>query len=274
LSFAIELRKVSAHYPRPGHGVDLAREAPLTEVSLAVEPGELLVVLGPNGAGKSTLLRVLAGTLATTSGDAFLFGAPLEGMDREEIARKVSVVSQSEDVVFEFTVREVVAMGRAPHQGLWKRETPQDRTVIERELARLDLEGFSKRAVCELSGGERKRVAIARALAQEPRVLLLDEPGAFLDVKHEIALFETLAGEVRDAKLACVVVMHDLNVAALYATRVALLKGGRLVAVGQVDEVMTETGLRETFDADLYCGGDEATGSRFFLPKRGVRSRP
>jgi iron complex transport system ATP-binding protein len=241
-------------------------------VSLAALPGELLVVLGPNGAGKSTLLRVLAGTLATISGDALLFGTPLGRMDREEIARNVAVVPQSEDVAFEFTVREVVGMGRAPHQGLWKRESSRDEAVVARELARFDLEAFERRAVSELSGGERKRVAIARALAQEPRVLLLDEPGAFLDVKHEIALFDVLAGEARDRKLACIVVMHDLNIAALYASRVALLKGGRLVAIGNVDEVMTEKGLRETFDADLYCGDDGATGSRFFLPKRGVRS--
>jgi iron complex transport system ATP-binding protein len=272
LSCAIELRGVSARYP--GHRLEGARggDGPLEDASLAVDAGDLVIVLGPNGAGKSTLLRVLAGTLAPAQGEALLFGAPLAGLDRREIARSVAVVRQSDEVSFGFSVRQVVAMGRAPHQGAWMREGDGDRAIVDRALSRCDLEGLAVRPVAELSGGEQKRVSIARALAQEPRVLLLDEPSAFLDVRHELDLYDRLADQVSREQLACVVVMHDLNIAAQYASRVVLMKRGRIVAQGKVEEVMTHARLKETFDADLYCGVNDLTGSRFFLPMRAGRS--
>jgi iron complex transport system ATP-binding protein len=148
------------------------------------------------------------------------------------------------------------------------RESDRDREITEHAMRRCDLVALASRPASELSGGEQKRVAIARALAQEPRVLLLDEPAAFLDVHHQIELFELLADEVRRAQIACVVVMHDLNVAAQYATRVALMQRGRLVAVGAIADVMTYARLRDVFDADLYVGVNEITGDRFFLPMR------
>jgi iron complex transport system ATP-binding protein len=164
-----------------------------------------------------------------------------------------------------------VMMGRAPHQGGWMRPSDRDVSVVNDALARCDLLELRSRPVHELSGGEQKRVAIARALAQEPRVLLLDEPAAFLDVKHQIALHELLIDEIARRKLACVVVMHDLNAAAQYATRVMLMKGGAATAIGAVAEVMTYARLKETFEAELYVGVNELTGDRFFLPMRSPR---
>ncbi len=268
-TYAVELLGVSAAY-----GAE--REMPLRSVDLAVSSGELVAVLGANGAGKSTLLRVMSGALAPASGEVRLFGEALSNtggvvMDRRDIARRVAVVGQNEAVAFRFTVREVVAMGRAPHQGAWQNEGERDRSIVDATIARCDLVSLASRPVDELSGGEQKRVAIARALAQEPRVLLLDEPGAFLDVRHQIDLYELLAEEVSRAKLACVVVMHDLNVASQYATRVALAKAGELIAVGKVEDVMTWARLKDAFDADLYCGVNDLTGDRFFLPMRAKR---
>ncbi len=261
MTHALELRHVTARYG--------ARDAPLVDVSLSVAPGDLVAVLGPNGAGKTTLLRVLSGTHAPATGEAFLFGETLLRMDRRKIARQVAVVSQREDVFFGFTAREVVAMGRAPHQGAWMRPNEEDGVIVGDALARCDLEALADRRVVELSGGEQKRVAIARALAQRPRVFLLDEPSASLDVRHEMALYDRLAREVRKEQLACVVALHDLNIAAQYATKVVLMKEGRVVAVGKVEEVMTYARLKETFDADLYCGVNDLTKTRFFLPMRG-----
>src|SRR5262249_30737335 len=157
-------------------------------------------------------------------------------------------------------------MGRAPHQGAWMLPRDEDRAVVEESLERCDLRAVADRIAAELSGGEQKRVGIARALAQRARVLLLDEPSAFLDVRHQIELYDLLADEVRKRELACVVVMHDLNVAAQYASRVALMKEGRILAMGSVEEVMTYRRLRETFDADLYCGENELNATRFFIP--------
>jgi iron complex transport system ATP-binding protein len=264
---ALEARDVHAGYGTLAGGAP----DPLAGVSLTVAPGELVCVLGPNGAGKSTLVRVLAGTLDPSAGEVRLFGRPMAGLDRREVARSLAVVPQQAEVAWGFAVRDVVTMGRAPHQDGWLRASEEDKRVVSEVLERCDLTHLAARPVDELSGGEQKRVGIARALAQRPRVLLLDEPAAYLDVRHQIALYDLLAASVAREKLACLVVMHDLNVAAQYATRVALVKQGALVAVGTVEEVMTYRRLRETFDADLYVGVNELTKTRFFVPMRAAR---
>jgi iron complex transport system ATP-binding protein len=237
-------------------------------VDLALSAGELVCVLGPNGAGKTTLVRVASGLLDVSAGAVEIDGAPIAELSRSEIARSVAVVEQMQEPTLGFSVREVVAMGRAPHQGPWMRPSAEDERVVDDALQRCDLVGLAARPAHALSGGEQKRVGVARALAQQPKVLLLDEPGAFLDVRHQLDLYELLAFEVKERELACLVVMHDLNVAAQFADRVVLLKDGRLVAVGKVEEVLTYRVLKETFDADLYCGENELTGARFFLPMR------
>lgn len=241
----------------------------LQEVDLHVAAGEIVCVLGPNGAGKTTLIRVASGLLEPWSGEVRLLGSPLEGLSRTEVARVLAVVEQAQEIAGNFTVREVVGMGRAPHQGNWMRASSQDERIIDEMLARCELRELASRPVRALSGGEQKRVAIARALAQEPKVLILDEPGAFLDVRHQLDLYELLALEVKERRSACLVVMHDLNVAAQFADRVVLMKRGRVVAAGGVAEVMTWKTLNETFDVDLYCGVNDLTNARFFLPMRG-----
>ncbi|CAN5318293.1 ABC transporter ATP-binding protein [soil metagenome] len=260
---ALELSSVSASYAQGTHS-----KSAMDDVSLVVDHGELVALLGPNGAGKSTLIRVLAGTLSATKGTVRAFGAPLAEMDRSAIARSIAVVPQHDEVAFGYSVREVVAMGRAPHQRGWMWLASADEKQVREAIARCDLESLLERPVDQLSGGERKRVAIARALAQTPKVLLLDEPGAFLDVKHQLALYDLLVDLVAKESLAVVVSMHDLNAAAQWASRVALMKEGKLVAVGSVAEVMTYRRLKETFDAELYCGENELNGKRFFLPMR------
>jgi iron complex transport system ATP-binding protein len=245
--------------------------AELNAVDLHVAAGEIVCVLGPNGAGKTTLVRVASGLLPPRSGEVRLLGEPLDRRTRTDVARVLAVVEQMQDIAGSFTVRDVVTMGRAPHQGGWMRTTDEDAAIVDEALARCELVGLATRTARTLSGGEMKRVAVARALAQEPKVLLLDEPGAFLDVRHQLDLYELLASEVKDRGMACLVVMHDLNVAAQFADRVVLMKGGRVVAAGGVADVMTWKTLKETFDADLYCGVNDLTGARFFLPMRGRR---
>jgi iron complex transport system ATP-binding protein len=261
----LRLRDVSATYARDG-GLCLE------EIDVVLRAGELVCVLGPNGAGKTTLLRVAAGLLAPARGEVLLSGAPIASRSRVEIARELAVVEQVQEMAMGFSVHEVVMMGRAPHQGPWMHASSEDRRIVDDALRRCDLVLFAARPAHALSGGEQKRVAIARALAQEPRVLLLDEPGAFLDVRHQLELYELLADEVKRRGLACLVVMHDLNVAAQFADRVVLMKEGRVVASGLVAEVMTDETLRSTFDADLYCGIHESAGMRFFLPIRTRRA--
>jgi len=239
----------------------------LEEVSLEVAAGEIVALLGPNGAGKSTLLRAMAGALAPAAGTVRLGGADAAALDRRRIAQKIAFVTQTSDVAFGFTVRDVVMMGRAPHQGGWMNANEDDARAVGDAMRLLDLGDLASRSVEALSGGEQKRVAIARALAQTPSVLLLDEPGAFLDVRHQLALYDLLV-DLAARGIAIALSMHDINAAAQYASRVALLKAGKLVAVGAVEDVLTYRKLRETFDADLYCGVNDVTGARFFLPMR------
>lgn len=245
----------------------------LEGVTLTARSGEICAILGPNGAGKSTLVRVLSGTLKADRGSVSLFGESIENLDRRAIARRVAVVPQTVEVSLGFTVRQVVMMGRAPHQGVWMRPSATDEGAVERALVACDLADLQGRPVAELSGGEQKRVAIARALAQEGKILLLDEASAHLDVRHSIAVHEVVRREVEERQLACIAVLHDLNVAAQYADRVALLKAGRLVALGRVEEVMTYARLKEVFEAELYVGVNELDDARYFLPVR-PRSRP
>lgn len=266
---ALSAARVTAGYGLTRAGAGPRGRAPaLRDVSFALRPGELVIVLGPNGAGKSTLVRVLAGVLAPAAGEVRIGGDDARGLDRSAIARRVAVVPQETDVAFGFTVREVVAMGRAPHQTGWMRATSEDEQAVGDAVGALDLGSLADRPVQELSGGEKRRVAVARALAQATPALLLDEPTAALDVHHQIALFDRLVAGTAGG-LACLVVMHDLNLAAQYATRIVLMRAGAVVADGPIDQVLTWQRLKDTFDADLYCGLNEVTGTRFFLPMRG-----
>ena len=240
----------------------------LQGVSLRVEPGELCAVLGPNGAGKSTLVKLLSGLLRPRRGTVSIVGKSVATLDRRALARLVAVVPQHVEIALGFSVRDVVTMGRAPHQGAWMSVTAADREAVERAIEACDLVDLGDRRVATLSGGEQKRVAIARALAQEGRVLVLDEAGAHLDIRHNIAVHEVVRRELARRGLACVAVLHDLNVAAQYADRIALLKGGRIVAQGTVEEVMTYRRLKEVFEAELYVGVNELDGARYFLPVR------
>lgn len=242
--------------------------AALIDASLALHPGELVVVLGPNGAGKSSLVRALSGIVPLASGRVLLGGEPLTTLSRRAIATSLAVVPQRVDVALGFSVREVVAMGRAPFQGALLLASGDDHARVEDAIARCDLTKLADRRVDQLSGGEQRLVAIARAMAQGAPTLLLDEPAAHLDIRHAHAVFDLVRGEITRKKLACLAVLHDLNAAAQYADRVVLVAGGRIVADGKVPEVMTYRRLRDVFETELYVGVNELDGTRYFVPMR------
>jgi iron complex transport system ATP-binding protein len=225
------------------HRYPEARIPALRDLSLEIRPGATTAVLGPNGSGKSTLLRLLLGVLPPTAGEAEFDGRPLAGWDREALARAVGVVPQGEETVFPVTVRELVAMGRYPHLGPWRREGEADRRAVEEAMRRADVDALAGRALATLSGGERQRVRIARALAQDAPTLALDEPTAALDVAHEMAIFELLRDLAHGGKTV-LLVTHNLNLAARYADRLVLLDRGRIAAEGAPAEVLT----RETVE--------------------------
>ncbi len=257
----IKLANVSVSY------AGSAEEA-LTDVTITVREGSFCAVLGPNGAGKTTLVKLLTGAIAPTSGQVLVAGRDPTSRDRRGVAQTVAVVPQAVDVALGFSTREVVMMGRAPHQGLWMRASPEDEAAVDDAIAACDLAGLGARPVASLSGGEQKRVAIARALAQKTPILILDEANAHLDVRHTIAIHEVLSREIARRRLTVVAVLHDLNAAAQYANDIILMKAGRVVAQGAVEAVMTYRRLKEVFEAELYVGVNELDGARYFLPVR------
>lgn len=228
----------------------------------------MTVVIGPNGAGKSTLVRVLAGTLSPSSGTVSLFGKPLAELRRADIAKRLAVVEQSSGVISDFRADEVVMMGRAPHQGSLKLPSQRDSEIVAESLERAGIAHLASRPVQALSGGEQGLVAFARALAQRADVLILDEASAHLDVRHAVSLYELALREVRERNVACLAVVHDLNVAAAFADRIVLLRHGSIEASGAVEEVMTYSRLREAFGVDLYVGFNELDDVRYFVPRR------
>lgn len=222
----------------------------LAGVDCAVGPGELVAVVGPNGSGKTTLLRALLGMMPLAAGRVELMGRPLREWSRQAIARTVGVVTQREDMLFPLRVEETVMLGRYPWMGPMAPPGPEDQKQVEQALARCDLLPFRSRHVDELSGGEWQRVRVARALAQNPRVLLLDEPTAALDIRHEMEVFELVAALV-DEGLGALVITHHLNLAARYAGRMLLLNRGELVASGTPAEVFVSRHLESVFQWPL-----------------------
>ena len=242
-----------------------ATRASLLEVTMSVRAGEVVALLGANGAGKSTLLRVAAALCPPSEGAARIDGKDARELPRRAIARIVAFVPQSEHAPTGFRVREIVAMGRAAHQGAWMHERPQDTRAIEEALRRCDVAALADRRMETLSGGEQRRVAMARALAQEPRLLLLDEPAAFLDVRHRVDLYAQVASIARDGAMACVIALHDLDAAMRFASRAVLLHEGRVTADGPPAEVMTPERLGAALGARIAAGAHPDGGEPYFL---------
>lgn len=214
-------------------------------VSLALARGEVLALVGPNGAGKSTLLRLLAGDLVPAGGEVTLDGRPLARHGARDLALRRALLPQQTILQFAFTARAVAAMGRHPHLGLGG-ESAEDEAIVEASLARTETLPLAERAYPSLSGGEQARVSLARVLAQAAPILLLDEPTAALDLRHQQAVLR-IARDLAAEGAAVLAVLHDLNLAAAYADRIALLSGGRLVAEGTPWQALTAERLSAVF---------------------------
>ncbi|OTA40989.1 MAG: iron ABC transporter ATP-binding protein, partial [Symbiobacterium thermophilum] len=218
-------------------------EPVLKGLDLAVARGEFLVVVGPNGSGKSTLVRAVTGALTPTGGRILLEGRDLRTLRPREVARVLAVVAQDTSVGFDFTVEEVVALGRTPYLPPLRSETPRDRAAVERAMRLTGTAPLAGRVITALSGGERQRVMVARALAQEPRLLILDEPTAHLDIANQVEVLDLVRRLNRTEGLTVLAILHDLNLAALYADRLVMLKDGRVWAGGPPAEVLTEANI-------------------------------
>lgn len=222
------------------------------EVDLELAPGELLALAGPNGAGKTTLLRLFSGDLQPTGGAVLLAGKPLHGHGARDLAVRRSVLSQHSGLQFAFTAQEVVAMGRSPHQRHRlhqprDHDRPSDNEISECAMELTETAHLAQRSFPTLSGGEQRRVSLARVLAQQAPIVLLDEPTASLDIRHQ-ELVMSLARRQADNGAAVLAVLHDLNLAASFADRVAVLSTGRVAALGAPWDVLTEARLSQVFE--------------------------
>jgi iron complex transport system ATP-binding protein len=244
----------------------------LDAVDLEVAAGQWLGVIGPNGAGKSTLIRVLAGVMPA-GGSASIDGRPISEMPRREVARLVAVVPQQPVLPDAMPVLDYVLLGRTPHISYWGTEGAHDLQVTTEILSRLDLTGFEDRPLGELSGGERQRTVLARALAQEPDILLLDEPTAALDLGHQQQVLDLVDGLRRERSMAVVSALHDLTLAGLYADRLVLLDHGRVRATGTPADVLTGPHLTKYYAADVRVLVTD-DGEIVIAPRRRGRATP
>jgi iron complex transport system ATP-binding protein len=241
----------------------------LDGVDLGIAAGEIVGLIGPNGAGKSTLVRLLAGTIRPASGVVRLDGRPLRDWSGTERARRLALVPQDPRIEFPYTVLEVVLMGRSPHLPTLALPGRHDLDIARGALARLEVADLEARRMDELSGGERQRVFLARALAQEPTVLLLDEPTTHLDLRHQTQVHDVARARCRQAGIGVLSVLHDLNLAAAYCDRLALLAGGRIVREGRPADVLDAHILERAFGTRVWVGPHAVTHAPVVLPVPG-----
>jgi len=219
----------------------------LENVTFEVNEGELLGIIGPNGSGKTTLLRCINRALKPKVGTVLIDGRDISKWGRKEIAREIGTVPQGFITSFPFTAFDIVLMGRNPHLDRFSREGKRDLAAVKNAMELTNTQHLAERRIDELSGGERQRVIIARALAQEPSVLLLDEPTLHLDVNHQLEILGLLRALTCQSRLTVVLVSHDLNLAARFCDRLMLLNSGKVHSIGTPDEVLTQENMRQVY---------------------------
>ena len=237
----------------------------LHDVSFTCAPGTITGIIGPNGSGKTTLIKLMAGLLKPGDGEVLLDDKSIAERSVTERSREMAYVAQSEQIPFPFKAFEVVLMGRAPHRRSLAFESKKDIAIALEAMAATESKSFAQRSIFELSGGERQRIILARALAQQPKVMLLDEPTSSLDIRHKIAFYNLLTQKCRGGDLTAVAAMHDINLASQICDQIILIVEGRVARAGTPSEVLVKNALDQAFGTDLYIGQNGA-GQTYILP--------
>ncbi|HEU0005876.1 MAG TPA: ABC transporter ATP-binding protein, partial [Terriglobia bacterium] len=232
-------------------GFSYRTQAVLLDINLEIPHQSLLALIGPNGSGKTTLLRVMSKALRAQQGSVLLDGRRLESFSARKLAQKLAVISSEQHFEFPFSVADVVAMGRFPHLNRLERMSDRDWKIVDEAMERTCVLDLRNRSISQLSSGEKQRVLIARAIAQQPSILLLDEPNAHLDINHQIAIFNLLRTLNRQHQMTVIVVLHDLSAAAAFCETMLLLHRGQIVRTGKPAEVITEELIRQTYGAEV-----------------------
>ena len=255
MSTIIEINNLSFAY---------TQQVILKDLSFGINPGSFLAIAGPNGAGKTTLLNLLCGLLKPNAGNIKIDSAEIGSYSTRKLARKIAVVRQEFVPVFDFTVEETVSMARTPYLGTFGFESQADRSLVKEALQLTDTERFADRPIGHLSGGERQRVFIARALAQDTPILLLDEPTSFLDIKHQVDIYDLLKSAQLEKGKTIAAVTHDLNLANQYCDDALLLGSDGSYVIGKTTEVFSADRIEKAFTVKTFAGrvGQE----KFFIP--------
>ncbi len=238
----------------------------LQDVTLTVNAGEFVGIIGPNGVGKSTLLKIMATLLPVKQGSYYLYGKLLKEWKRKEIARKIGYVPQSVELTFPFTVRQVIEMGRYPYFSGIIGGDPKSEYFVQKAIDLTDLHGLEQRLFPSLSGGEKQRAIIASVLAQETPIILLDEPTASLDLKHQIAILKLLKKLSKNDGKTVVLVTHEINLAAQFCDRLLMLNKGKIVKDGPPNEVLQFSLIQEVYGVNVYIDINPFTNSIYVLP--------
>lgn len=244
----------------------------LKSVSLAIEQGGFLGILGPNGCGKTTFLRSLSKVLKPEDGVVYIDGKTVSSYDAKTFAKTVGCVSQETETGFEFSVRDIVLMGRHPHIGRLAPLTAGDYAIADEAMRFTNTLQFKDRLVTELSGGERQRVLIAKTLAQQPKILLLDEPTNHLDVCHQIEILQLIRSLT--PKITVIGVLHDLNLASYFCDRIVLMEKGQILSVGTPSEVLTPERVYDVFSVRMIVSPHPVTGKPYLIPEYGIPQTP
>lgn len=223
----------------------------MKKISFSVNKGNFFIIIGPNGSGKTTLMRIISEILKPDEGELDILGRPIHKYSKKSIARIIAFVPQLEVVDFPFTVYEIVLMGRSPHQGMLGLEKKCDLEVIGQAMEFTGVEHLALRRLDQLSGGERQRVFIARAISQEPQIILLDEPTASLDLRHQVRVMDLMERLKKEKGITVIMVSHDVNLAAMYCDQLLLLKEGQVLSLGPPNEVLTFQAIEKAYECTV-----------------------
>ncbi len=237
----------------------------LRDVSFSLNPKEFIGIIGPNGAGKSTLLRIMARIIKPDSGEVIIKNRPLESYSFRDYARLSAMVQQDTSITFPYRVDSFILMGRHPYLNSLQIEGSEDYAILDDLLDQFDISMFRDRVMTELSGGEKQRVIIAGALAQQPEILLLDEPTTALDLEHQLQIYKLIRRQIK-GELSVVAVTHDINLAAEYCSRLILLHNGRIVRQGAPEDVITRENLRDFYNVEAEIINHPVRNVPFVIP--------
>ncbi len=237
----------------------------LSDISLQFNKGHLYGILGPNGSGKTTLIKILSGILKNDYGKVFIDEDDIKKLSIREIAKKLAVVSQSNLIEFDFTVKEIIKMGRYAHVGRFERESSEDKKIINEIITKFRLNDLKNRNFNQLSGGEQQKVILARAMAQQSKIILLDEPTTHLDINYQLEFMEMLKEYVNKG-LIIIIVLHDLNIATQYCDKIILLKDGLIKSLGDTQDIITRENIKSVYDVDVIIKKNAFTNSVYITP--------